>query len=277
RTRGYKVHVPPGYDPSKATPVLYSFHGLQQNAVMFTVDGTSLVAESDAEGFVLVMPNGVQEDGIGGSWNAGVCCGAAASAKLDEVGFVRAIHAAIREHLNIDPKRVYATGLSNGAFMAHRLGCEAADLFAAIAPLAGSIGTSELGAIGTNRDPDLKACEPSRPLPVLAMHGSGDGIVPYAGMKPSLDHWAQVAGCGTGTIAATQPASGGDTSCVTYRDCPQGIEITGCTVANGGHCWFGDESCGTGFAGIGNLVVGRNSDFLDASKAAWEFVSRFHM
>lgn len=276
RTRGYKVHVPRGYSAEKPTPVLYSFHGIQQNAVSFTVDGTSLVAESDAQGFVLVIPNGVQEEIFGGAWNAGTCCGTPATERLDDVGFVRAIHAAISEHLNIDPRRVYATGLSNGAYMTHRLGCEAADLFAAIAPLAGSIGTSELSFAGTNReDPDLKSCNPVRPISVLAMHGTSDGLVPYKGMKPSLDLWAKAAGCGASTMAASQPESGGDTTCVTYRDCPDGIEVTGCTVDNGGHCWFGDPTCGIGIPVIGSLVVGNNSNFLDASKAAWGFVSRF--
>jgi polyhydroxybutyrate depolymerase len=274
KTRGYKVHVPQSYDPAVPAPVLFALHGYQQNAAMFVVEGTSLVGKSDREGFVLVMPNGVQEDLLGGSWNAGVCCGAAAAQKLDDVGLMRAFYAEVRKHVNIDSRRVYATGLSNGAFMAHRLGCEAADLFAAIAPLAGTIGTAELGATGTNLDPDFKSCDPVRSIAVLYMHGDGDLIVPYASMQPTLDYWARKNGCTT-TGPATHPASGGDTTCVTYAECKAGVEVTGCTVKGGGHCWFGDPSCGTGAPGIGALVVGNNSDFLKASDAAWEFVSRF--
>jgi len=275
KTRGYKVHVPKGYDPKVPAPVLFSFHGYQQNALMFTVSGTSFVKKSDEKGFILVIPNGNQEDGIGGSWNGGVCCGSSAQQKLDDVALVRAIYADVKKHVNVDERRVYATGLSNGGFFTHRLGCEAADLFVAIAPLAGSIGTKELGAIGTNADPDLKECKPSKPIAVLAMHGNGDPIVPYAGMKPSLDLFAAANGCSTTTVAAKQPASGGDTTCVTYEGCKGGVEVTGCTVEKGGHCWFGDASCGTGAPGIGNLFVGNNSTFLNATDAAWEFVSRF--
>lgn len=272
--RGYKVHVPKGYDPRVPTPVLFALHGLMQDALMFVVNGTSFVPKSDKEGFILVMPNGVLEGGIGGSWNAGVCCGASAQQKLDDVGFIRAIYAELRTHLNVDEHRVYATGLSNGGFMSHRLGCEAADLFAAIAPLAGSIGTKDLGAIGTNADPDFKTCTPSKPIAVLAMHGDADPIVPYAGMKRSLDHFAKANGCGTTTRPATQPASSGDTTCVTYEGCT-GVEVTGCTVAKGGHCWFGDPGCGTGAPGIGNLFVGNNSKSFNATDAVWDFVSRF--
>ena len=159
--------------------------------------------------------------------------------------------------------------------MALRLGCDAADLFAAIAPLAGTIGTTELGAIGTNSDPDLKSCDPVQPIAVLYMHGDGDPIVPYASMKPTLDYWASKNGCSSTTGPATHPASGGDTTCVTYAGCKAGVEVTGCTVKDGGHCWFGDQSCGTGAPGTGELIVGNNSDFLNASNAAWDFVSRF--
>jgi len=63
---------------------------------------------------------------------------------------------------------------------------------------------------------------------------------------------------------------------VTYQGCPQGFEVTGCSVMNGGHCWFGSDNCGTGAPlGIGNVVVGNNSDTLKATDAAWAFLSRF--
>ena len=275
KTRHYKVHVPKSYSASVPAPVLFALHGYQQNAVMFVVDGTGFVEKSEEEGFILVLPNGVQEDGIGGSWNAGICCGAASGQELDDVGFIRAIFAEVQKHVNVDASRVYATGLSNGGFMTHRLACEAADLFAAVAPVASSIGTPELGSIGTNPSPDFENCSPSRPISVLAMHGDADWIVPYAGMKRTLDYWAERAGCALETVAAQQPESGGDTHCVTYTDCPQDIEITGCSVAGGGHCWFGDEGCGTGAPGLGNLIVGNDSDFLNATDATWDFLKRF--
>lgn len=127
--RQYKVHVPPSYSPDKPTPVVFCFHGLGQNAVLFCVNGAGMVEKSDQEGFILVMPNGHQN-----SWNAGTCCGGAASTGIDDVGFVRAVFAEISEHLNIDLGRVYATGLSNGGYMSYRLACEASDLFVAVAP-----------------------------------------------------------------------------------------------------------------------------------------------
>jgi hypothetical protein len=98
KTRQYKVHVPGSYRPD--TPVLFAFHDYFQNAVMFVVDGTNLVSKSEQEGFILVMPNGLQEEFVGGSWNGGTCCGEAASQYLGDVALIRAIYAELREHLN---------------------------------------------------------------------------------------------------------------------------------------------------------------------------------
>jgi polyhydroxybutyrate depolymerase len=278
--RGYKVHVPPSYDPKVPTPVLFALHGLSQNAVMFAVDGANWPAKSDAEGFILIMPTGnVQNSdgswGLAGSWNAGECCGGAATAGLDDVALMRAIFADADEHLNLDHTRVYATGLSNGAFLSYRLACEASDLFVAVAPGSGAIGTPDIGPEGAG-NADFKVCDPTHAVSVLAMHGTSDPLVPFGYFKPSLDHMAQANGCGSSTTPATVPSSGGDTTCVTYQGCPSGVEVTGCSVDGGGHCWFGSDNCGTGDdTGIGNAVVGANSDYLNDTDAAWAFLSRF--
>jgi polyhydroxybutyrate depolymerase len=118
-------------------------------------------------------------------------------------------------------------------------------------------------------------CKPSRPVSVLAMHGTSDPLVPYAYVKPSLDHMAMAAGCSMTTEPAQVPKSAGDTSCVTYTGCPAGIEITGCSVSDGGHCWFGNETCGTGdTSGIGTLIVGNNSKNFVSTDAVWDFFER---
>jgi polyhydroxybutyrate depolymerase len=275
KVRGYKVHVPPSYDPSVPMPAVFAFHASNMTAIMFAVDGIGLLPKADTEGFIAVMPNGIQEDGFGGSWNGGTCCGAAADQQLDDVGFVRAVFAQLGEHLNIDLTRVYALGLSNGAHMAYRLGCEASDIFAAIAPLAGGVCTPELAPEPHDVMTSFTSCAPAYPVAVLGMHGTKDTFVPYESLKPTLDFWATTEGCTTTTRTADAPLSGGDTSCVTYTGCPSGIEVTGCSVMDGGHCWFGSDNCGTGAPlGIGNLVVGNNSNMLKATDEAWSFFTR---
>src|ERR1019366_9730736 len=139
-TRQYKVHVPPGYTASAAAPIVFCFHGLDQDGVAFCTDsGVGWNTKSDQEGFVLVIPNGYQQ-----SWNGGSCCGTAASMNLDDVSLVRAIFAEVTQHVSIDSKRVYATGYSTGAYMSYRLSCAGPGLVTAGAPSARQIGLSPI-------------------------------------------------------------------------------------------------------------------------------------
>ena len=139
--RQYAVHVPTGYSKNTPVPALFCIHGLGQTPVLFCLDtGVAWPTKADQEGFVVIMPNGYMN-----SWNAGTCCGSAVSAGLDDVSLMRAIFAEVGKHVNIDLRRVYATGLSNGAYLSYRLACEASDLFVAVAPSAGAIGTAAIG------------------------------------------------------------------------------------------------------------------------------------
>jgi len=267
-TRQYKVHVPPGYDAQVPTPLVLCFHGLSQNAVSFCVDGSDMVGRADQLGYVLVMPNGFEN-----SWNAGTCCGSASERRLDDVALVRALVAEVGTHLNVALDRIYATGFSNGGYLSFRLACEAADLVAAIAPGSGAIGTNGSSG-GTNAVSDFVACQPARAVSVLAFHGTEDPLVPYALHQPALAQLAARNGCSMITTAAPEPPSSGDVTCLAYTACPAGAEVTGCTVAGGGHVWFGDASCGTGVGPLGCLFVGANSESLTNSRAAWAFFER---
>jgi polyhydroxybutyrate depolymerase len=266
-TRQYKVHVPPGYDAQKPTPLVFCIHGLAQNPVMFCVAGAAMNDKSDKAGFILVMPNGYQN-----SWNAGTCCGGASTAKLDDVALFRAILAEVAKHVNVDFRRVYATGLSNGAYMSYRLACEASDLFAAIAPAAGAVGKNDIGG-GTNPMSDFTACAPASRVSVLDTHGTSDPLIPYSLQAPSLDIFVKANGCQTSTSAATAPLSGGDTTCVSYTGCASDSEVIGCSIMGGGHCWFGSPDCGTGGGAIGAAFVGANSTSMKNTDAVWEFFS----
>jgi polyhydroxybutyrate depolymerase len=266
--RQYKVHIPPGYDPKVPTPLVFCIHGLGQDALLFCVTGAAMDKKSDAGGFVLVMPNGYQN-----SWNAGTCCGDASTERLDDVGLFRAIFKEVGEHVNVDLNRVYATGLSNGGYMSYRLACEAADIVTAVAPGAGAVGKNDIGG-GTNTESDFTKCEPSRPVSVLDIHGTEDPLIPYALQAKSLDHMAMQNGCTATKAPAMQPQSGGDTTCVAYAGCPAGIEVTGCTIQGGGHCWFGSEDCGTGGGAIGLAIVGANSDTMRNTDDIWDFLKR---
>ncbi|MCA9711515.1 MAG: hypothetical protein KDK70_37095 [Myxococcales bacterium] len=221
--RRFLVHVPTAYDHQTPLPVVLAFHGYT-NTPQQQEQWSMMSAKAEEAGFILVYPYG---SGIPSAWNGGDCC---ALGMPDDVGFVAAMIDWLQEQLCIDPARVYATGFSNGGFLSHRLGCELADRIAAVGPVAGMMGIDD--------------CAPSRPMPVLHMHGTGDFVVPYEGSailgfrsaEESFTGWAGRNGCaGEPVISYDQ----GDVTCRSYQECDGGAAVELCTVEGGGHTWPG--------------------------------------
>jgi polyhydroxybutyrate depolymerase len=237
--RSANVHVPASYDPAIPTPVVLDFHGLGGDAVMEAAL-TSANAEADSQGFISVHPQSVTTPG---SWNAGACCGGASANGIDDMAYVSALLDALDAQMCVDDSRVFAMGMSNGAYMAHRLGCELADRIAAIGPVAGGIAVT---------------CTPSRPVPVFEVHGNADPIVSYTFGQQSAADWAQLNGC---TTTATTYQNGTAT-CVTRGGCTAGADVTFCTIDKGGHQWPG---------GITIPLLGNNTNDLHATDAIWTF------
>jgi polyhydroxybutyrate depolymerase len=212
QTREYLVHVPESYEGDTAVPLVLDLHGLtssagQQAALSGWRD------KADEVGFIVVHP-----EGLNASWNGGdLCCGNSRAAGVDDEGFMRAIVERLKSDACIDPKRVYATGLSNGGAMAHLLACRAADVFAATAPV--SMGNG------------VQGCAPSRPISVVMTRGTSDPLVAYdGGLFPGavedFEAWSQLNAC----PGAPQVS---DEVCETRSDCAGGVEVTLCTLAAG--------------------------------------------
>ena len=186
---------------------------------------TSLEQKSDAEGFVVVHAEGL---GLAQSWNAGDCCGTAASSDVDDVGFVSALLDRLEHELCVDGDRIYASGFSNGGFLAHRLACEIAPRLAAIASVSGVMGISD--------------CSPGRPVPVLAFHGTSDNTVPYGGsfafgfeaVADTMEDWRVRNGC---SDQVTDTFAGDDAHCERFVSCELGADVELCTLDGGGHQW----------------------------------------
>lgn len=180
--RTYHLHIPPGLDLDHPAPVVLVFHEYTY-PVSQTRFQTQFDEIADANGFITVYPVG-----IGTSWNAGDCCGIAVEDQVDETTFVRQLISDLGTVANVDPKRIYATGFSNGAMLAYRLACEMADTIAAIAPVEGMLV--------------FNPCQPEKPVSILHVHGLSDPVVPYAGGAPSPD-------CGSGCPATLPPVEQG--------------------------------------------------------------------
>lgn len=251
RTRQFEVHIPAGYSPGTPAPVVLDFHGRNSSASQqILISGMQSLA--DDKGFIAVHPSGYLN-----TWNAGLCCGSAQAAGIDDVGFVNALLDKLEQDACVDTKRVFATGLSNGGFISHRLGCELSDRIAAIAPVAGTLLSS--------------SCNPTRGVSVMHIHGTADAIVPYGGfvgfvsVEDSIDAWRAANACTTGP---TQVYQNGDVRCEQWSGCRDGAAVQLCTVDGGGHQWPG---------GFGIPGLGHKSDDIDASAAMWDFFTAHPM
>jgi polyhydroxybutyrate depolymerase len=234
--RSYILHVPNSYDGSQSVPLVLNFHGGGGDAAnQWRVSGFNQVA--DREGFIVVYPNGTGRLGDKVlTWNGGTCCGYAMANNIDDVAFVRALVADLQANYNIDPKRIYATGLSNGGIMSYRLACEASDLFAAIGPVAGTL--------------NYKRCAPGQPVSVIHFHGTNDTHLPYEGgygpdstvdvlfasVDESIGFWLTFDQC----PAAPQTESFADIQHDAYA-CTQGTAVELYTILGGKHAWPGSE------------------------------------
>lgn len=244
RAREFDVRLPAGYDANRPTPVVLNFHGRNSSASQ-QVWISEMDPIADRENFIVVYPSGV-----GSTWNADLCCGTASSSNIDDVGFTAAMLDKLEQDYCVDAKRVYATGLSNGGFISHKIACELSDRIAAIAPVAGTL---------------LSACEPSEPVAVMHFHGTADSIVSYngyvgfAGVDDTIDTWVDRNSCSS---SPTQVYAQGDVVCDEWSGCAGGVAVQRCKVNGGGHQWPG------GFTIPG---LGYNTDDIVASEAMWEF------
>jgi len=167
----------------------------------------------DSESLIVGYPLGLfgqtaaaeVDTALGPSWNAGKCCGGASQNGIDDVGFARAIVQAVAAEANVDRTRVYAAGHSNGGSMSYRLGCEAADLFAGVAPVAGLFLFVPA------------PCQPARPIPVIAFGGLHDPQEPYALVTADFTAWRHLQGCGSGP--PDDRVDIGTSYCEIYRSC----------------------------------------------------------
>src|SRR5439155_18884451 len=126
------------------TAMLIALHGGGGDADFQADDSRyKLISKSEQAGFITVFPNGYSRmpGRVLATWNAGTCCGAAQKNNVDDVGFIRAVIARMERQANIDRRRIFATGMSNGAMMSWRLACEAPEM-RAIAAVAGTDNTT---------------------------------------------------------------------------------------------------------------------------------------
>jgi polyhydroxybutyrate depolymerase len=278
--RWYLLTTPKELDADTPLPLVLDFHGLAEGADVHALM-TRLPEYGQKEGFLVVSPQGT---GTPVRW--AVQPDIEANADLQ---YTKALLDQLEAEQCIDLSRVYATGLSNGAFMSSILGCTMANRIAAIAPVAGLIQPPR--------------CKPTRSVPVLAFHGTEDPILLFnggvgdrlgnvlpggdrqpgagedeaavpeadldgAGYPQTAQEWATANGC-TG-----EPTDEDLTETVIERtwDCPPDGVVEFLIVEGGGHSWPGSR-----FSRSLEKIVGPTDTTIDADDLIWHFFQRFQL
>jgi polyhydroxybutyrate depolymerase len=172
-SRSYLLHIPKGYDPSTALPLVVALHGGFGTARQMEEE-SGLSELADREGYLVLYPNGITLLGWLQHWNAGHCCGQAMKDGIDDVGFVSMVIDQTCQRLKVDLSRIYMVGYSNGGMLAHFFAAQRPETIAAVATIAATIGSRPSPSEAEVRIPPAKA-----PVPIIAFHGREDDVVPY--------------------------------------------------------------------------------------------------
>ncbi|WP_108958910.1 alpha/beta hydrolase family esterase [Leptospira ellinghausenii] len=242
--RYYKIHVPKSYNQVKTVPLLFVFHGGGGDMeIQSKEEYYHQISKSEELGHIVVFPNGysVYKSGKIATWNAGNCCGEAKKANIDDLGFVKVILGHLTEKMNIDKKRIYSTGMSNGAMMSYQIACSMANQFSGITAVAGTDNTVD--------------CKPSKPISIFHIHAKNDDkvlfyggagssftdrtlITDFVSVPKTVSKWVQLNGCHPTPKIVLQNK---DVTCEEYHECKEGVTVKLCVTEDGGHSWPGGK------------------------------------
>lgn len=246
--RRYRLYTPPVLDDARAIALVVALHG-SENSVDSFVEATELDDAADAHSFVVAYPEGTSL-----LWNGGFCCTSGRGSAAGDVRFLEQVIADVSGSRRIDPARVYAVGVSGGGVMAYRLACDRPELVAGVVSVSGAMSD----------DP----CDSSRPVSVMEIHGTADGIVPYGGGRvqggataPALPAPAVVAGWAARNGCAGEPLRQVDglVTTETWSGCANSTTTRLVTVEGGSHNWY-------------STVYGLPNGAIDATAAVVDFL-----
>jgi polyhydroxybutyrate depolymerase len=257
--RSYILYVPQSYTGEEALPLVLNFHGLGSNAFEQMVYG-DFRGLAEEENFIIAHPTGTVYQGFT-HWNVG---GFTTGSPADDIGFSDALIAEISSNYSIDANRVYATGMSNGGYMSFLLACQLNDKIAAIASVTGTM------------TPDMvQACAPTRPMPVMQIHGTADATVSYEGFEvwnrsipDVIDYWVSANNCNLEpSVTRLFDLNPNDENFIdhfVYSGGDNGSIVEHYKINNGTHSWPG-------------TAVGVANRDINASQLVWEFFKKYDL
>lgn len=254
RRREYLFYVPRSYDRTKPAPLVISMHaaGLWPAAQMATTRWNRL---ADEQGFIVVYPAG----GFGSlakAWSM-----KSDSGRTGEVQFISALIDKLEASYNIDPSRIYANGFSNGGAMTFVLSCTMPDRIAAV------------GMVSAAQEVPWSWCPDTRPMPMIAFHGTADPIVPYDGGRSWVSprsfpavrawtaNWARRNRCAANAV---ESAVAPDVTRAQYTTCADNADVVLYSIDGGGHSWPGGKP-------MPEWIAGPTNGSIDATRLMWTF------
>jgi len=259
--RQFLLHVPPALVRDEPVPLVLSLHGaMGWPALQRDITGWNRLA--DEKGFIVAYAGG-----RGTGPKAWFMHGADDPTTMPDVRFVADLLDRLQTQYRIDPTRIYVEGLSNGGGMAFVLACTMPSRVAAA------------GLVASAQSLPPTWCRQREPVPMIAVHGSADTIVPYAGGNspiaprpfPAVEHWvahwARLNGCAARSMK--QPVAA-DVARTAYDSCGQGASVELYTVQGGGHQWPGGRL-------LPEWLLGRKTNSIDATRLLWAFFERHPM
>jgi polyhydroxybutyrate depolymerase len=236
--RPVTLHVPPQYDGAAALPLVVLLHG-------YTANGPGedsylgITAEADKLGYFALSPDGTADPMGNRYWNATEACCDFYGSKVDDEGYLMGLVDEAKAKVNVDPKRIFFVGHSNGGFMAYRLACSHADVIAGVVVLAGEMRK------------DATGCKPSSPVSVLHLQGTADatilykggslGVAPYPGAEETVGDWVGLDGCSPAADESAPPLDldvslpGAETTIKRWGGCSNSSAVELWTLQNGAH------------------------------------------
>jgi polyhydroxybutyrate depolymerase len=254
--RSYLLYVPKSYRPGKAAPLVISIHGYAEwPGHQAQISRWDKLAEE--YGFIVVYPAGIR---FPMRWRTHGAAGTIADPLID-VTFISDLIDRLEREYSIDPRRIYANGLSNGGGMSFLLSCKLSERIAAIGSVSGAYLTP------------WEECDRSRPMPLIAFHGTADPVVPYWGGPsrsfklpfPAVPDWmadyARHNGCMGQPVGLPRV---GTVSGIQYRGSGPDADVVFYTIAGGGHAWPGGPP-------LPRWLVGKTNQDVDATRLMWDF------
>ena len=227
-TREYLLYMPSSYDGKSKQPLVLNFHGYggSMNSHLMAAD---MRVVADSSGFILVYPQGTLIDGYS-HWNASLPSETNKSS-ADDFGFVSALIEKLGQNYEVDLNKVYATGYSNGGFMSYGLACHLGDKIAAVAGVSGTMI-------------DIEQCAPQHKTAVMHLHGTSDGVVPYAGgngfssVEETIDYWADFNGLSDEPLLTNIDEGGLSIEHYSYSGEAGVATVEHYKIIGGDHVWF---------------------------------------